>query len=68
MAYLVTGVGGREERSGDATGEGGSLSRVAKVGEGGDSRDRNLFLAETSLGVGHEGGDDDRLGHHGGDF
>lgn len=68
VAYLITGVGGREERPRDATGEGGCLSGVAKVGEGGDGGDRNLFLTETGFRVGHEGGDDDRLGHHVGDF
>lgn len=65
MAYLVAWVSGRQKRPGNSTGEGGSLSGVSKVGEGRDGGDRNLFLAETSLGVGQEGGDDDRLGHHG---
>jgi hypothetical protein len=68
VAYLVTWAGGRQKRPWNSTGEGGSLSGVSKVGEGRDGGDRNLFLAETSLGVGHEGGDDDRLGHHGGDM
>lgn len=59
MAYLVTRVGSGEERARNSTGEGGSLSGVAKVGERRDGRDRNLFLAETGLSVGHEGDDDD---------
>lgn len=58
-------VGGGQETARDATSQSGSFTGVSKVAERTDGGDRNLFLAETSLGDSHEGRDGGDFGIHG---
>jgi len=45
------------------TGQGAGITGVAAVGEGGDGADGDLLLTETGLGEGHEGRENEGLGH-----
>lgn len=53
-AYLVARAGSCEKNTRDLTREGASITRVTKVRQGLDCRNRHLLLAEPRLDVGHE--------------
>lgn len=57
FSYLLTRASSGQQRSGDASSNSGSNTRVAKasITECSYSRDRNLLLAKTSFGISQKG-------------
>lgn len=61
--YLGARVG-RTEQIGDGSSSNGGGSAGSTALDRRDGRDGDLFLAEASLDVGHNGRDKDNLGNH----
>jgi hypothetical protein len=64
---LVAGAGSSQQRAGDASGNGGSNTGVAKVAQSLDGGNGNLLLSESSLGNSQEDGHEVSLGHRHGE-
>lgn len=54
LAYLVARAGSCEENTGDLAREGAGVTRVAKVTQSLDCRNRHLLLTEPRLNIGYK--------------